>query len=111
MKNILYRDSFIPFKHIIRIMKLTFILLFIFISGIFASEVSSQTMRVSIDAKDISTRELMLEIEKQTDYLFVYNKDEVNLNRKVSIRATNQTVAEVLNKVLNQTDVIFAMEG
>lgn len=115
MKNILYGDSFIPFKphykHIFRIMKLTFILLFIFISGIFASEASSQTMRVSIDAKDISTQELMQEIEKQTDYLFVYNKDEVNLNRKVSIRATNQTVAEVLNKVFNQTDVIFAMEG
>ena len=115
MKNILYGDSFIPFKphykHIFRIMKLTFILLFIFISGIFASEALSQTMRVSIDAKDISTQELMQEIEKQTDYLFVYNKDEVNLNRKVSIRATNQTVAEVLNKVFNQTDVIFAMEG
>lgn len=53
----------------------------------------------------------MQEIEKQTDYLFVYNKNEVNLNRKVTIQATNQTVIEVLNKAFSQTDIAFAMEG
>ena len=115
MKNILYRDSFIPFKphykHILRIMKLAFVSIFIFASGIFATEATSQTAKVSIVANNISTQDLMLEIEKQTDYLFVYNENEVNLNRKVTIQATNQTVAEVLNKAFDQTDVIYAMEG
>lgn len=92
-------------------MKLTFISLFIFVSGVFAIEATSQTMRVSIVAKNISTQELMQEIEKQTDYLFVYNKNEVNLNRKVTVNATNKTVAEVLKKVFEQTDVVYAMEG
>lgn len=92
-------------------MKLAFVSIFIFASGIFATEATSQTAKVSIVAKNISTQDLMLEIEKQTDYLFVYNKNEVNLNRKVTIQATNQTVAEVLNKAFNQTDVIYAMEG
>ena len=76
MKNILYRDSFIPFKphykHILRIMKLAFVSIFIFASGIFATEATSQTAKVSIVANNISTQDLMLEIEKQTDYLFVY---------------------------------------
>ena len=92
-------------------MKLTLVYLFIFVSGIFAIEATSQTMRVSIVAKSISTQELMQEIEKQTDYLFVYNKNEVNINRKVTVNATNKTVAEVLKKVFEQTDVIYAMEG
>lgn len=92
-------------------MKLAFVSIFIFASGIFATEAASQTAKVSIVAKNISTQDLMLEIEKQTDYLFVYNANEVNLNRKVTIQATNQTVAEVLNKAFDQTDVIYAMEG
>lgn len=92
-------------------MKLVFVYLFIFVSGVFATEATSQTTRVSIVAKNISTEELMQEIEKQTDYLFVYNKNEVNLNRKVTIQANNQTVIEVLNKAFSQTDIAFAMEG
>lgn len=115
MNNILYRDSFIPrkshFKYISRIMKLIIVSLFIFASGIFASEATSQTTRISIVAKSISTEKLIQEIEKQTDYLFVYNRKDVNLARKVSVNAANQTVAEVLNNIFAQTDITYAMEG
>lgn len=92
-------------------MKLIFVSLFILVSGVFATGVSSQTARVSIVANNISTQDLIQEIEKQTDYLFVYNKNEVILDRKVDLDATNQTVAEVLNKAFYQTDIVYAMEG
>lgn len=92
-------------------MKLIFISLFIFVSGVFATEATSQTTRVSIVAENISTQELIQEIEKQTDYLFVYNKNEININRKITVNASNKTVAEVLKKVFEQTDVVYAMEG
>ena len=92
-------------------MKLAFVYLFIFVSGIFATEATSQTARVSIVANNISTEDLIQEIEKQTNYLFVYNKNEVNLNRTLTINATNKTVAEVLNNIFSQTDVIYAVEG
>lgn len=92
-------------------MRIAFVSLFVFASGIFATEAASQTAKVSIVAKNISTQDLMLQIENQTDYLFIYNKNEVNLNRKVTIQATNQTVAEVLDKAFNQTDIVYAMEG
>ena len=51
------------------------------------------------------------EIEKQTDYLFVYNVNEVNLKRNVKVNAQNKSVAEVLNKVFEGTDIYYAMEG
>lgn len=92
-------------------MKFAFVYLFIFISGIFATEAASQTMKVSIVAKNISTRDLMQEIEKQTDYLFVYKKDEINLQRKVTVNATDKTVAEVLNQAFGRTDIVYAVEG
>ncbi len=92
-------------------MKLAFVYLFILVSGIFATETASQTMKVSIIAKNISTEDLMQEIEKQTDYLFVYKKEEINLHRKVNVNATDKTVAEVLNQVFKQTDIVYAIEG
>lgn len=92
-------------------MKFAFVYLFIFISGIFATEAASQTMKISIVAKNISTRDLMQEIEKQTDYLFVYKKDEINLQRKVTVNATDKTVAEVLNQAFGRTDIVYAVEG
>lgn len=115
MKNILYQDSFVPFKthfkHFFRVMKLTVILLFFCISGLFATETAAQTASVSINVKNSSTKSVILEIEKQTDYLFVYNEKEVDLNRLVTLSASKKTVAEVLKKVFSQTDVVFIMEG
>lgn len=91
-------------------MKLTLIALFIFTAGIFAS-VHSQTMRVNINAHNVTTHTILNEIEKQTDYLFIYNTKEVDLNRKASVSGNNQTVAEVLAAIFNNTNVGYAMEG
>lgn len=55
----------------------------------------------------MSTGKVISEIEKQTDYLFVYNVNEVNLKRNVKVNAQNKSVAEVLNKVLKV--LIFIM--
>lgn len=92
-------------------MKLVLVSLFLLTTSLFAMDATSQIARVSIVANNIQTQDLLQEIEKQTDYLFVYNKNEVNLKKIVSINADNKTVAEVLNQVFSQTDVIYAMEG
>lgn len=59
----------------------------------------------------LNTGKVINEIEKQTDYLFVYNVNEVNLKRTVQVNAENKSVAEVLNKVFEGTDIYYAMEG
>lgn len=91
-------------------MKLTLITLFIFTTGLLAS-VHSQNMRVSIHLNNTKTQKVLEEIERQTDYLFIYNTREVDLNRKVSVNAKDQTVADVLYSVFNQTDISYAIEG
>lgn len=114
MEKLRNRES-VPYfksnKHLIRIMKLTFIALFICITGLFATEGSSQTTRVNISMHNVNTGDIIEEIEKQTDYLFLYASEEINLNQKASINAKNQTVAEVLNTILQNTDIVYAVEG
>ena len=111
MKNILYQESIVEIKHLFRMMRNTLLALFVFAGTAFATESYSQTMKVTVVADNMSTGKVISEIEKQTDYLFVYNVNEVNLKRNVKVNAQNKSVAEVLNKVFEGTDIYYAMEG
>lgn len=99
------------FKHIFRLMKLTSFFGVICVSSAFALNVNSQSLRVNIHANQKQAKEVIKQIEEQTDYLFVYNHDKVNLNNTVTIQANNETVAEVLNQMFAGTDIIYAMQG
>lgn len=111
MKNILYQDSIVEIKHLFRIMKLTVLSLFVFVGAAFALPSYSQSMRVTIAANNEPAAKVISEIEKQTDYLFVYNVEDVNLKRNVYVDAKDLPVAEVLNKLFKGTNVYYAMEG
>lgn len=111
MNYILYRQSILEIKHIFRIMKITVIALFTCIYSLLAVEASSQNVKVSIQANDFSILEVIREIEKQTDYLFVYDKNEVNINRHVSLNVTNEPVTDILNKIFEGTDVAYKLIG
>ena len=99
------------FKHIFRVMKLTSLFGILCVSSAFAVNVNSQSLRVNIQANQKQAKEVIKQIEEQTDYLFVYNHDKVNLNNTVTIQANNETVAEVLNQMFAGTDIIYAMQG
>ena len=111
MKNILYQESIVEIKHLFHIMRITALILFIFAGTAFATETYSQVMKVTVMADKISTGKVINEIEKQTDYLFVYNVNEVNLKRTVQVNAENKPVAEVLKEVFEGTNIYYAMEG
>lgn len=92
-------------------MRITVVALFTCIYTLFAVEADSQNAKVSIQANGFSIQEVMREIEKQTDYLFVYDKNEVNVNRKVSVNVNNESVSEVLNRVFEGTGVAYKVVG
>ncbi|GBU07793.1 SusC/RagA family TonB-linked outer membrane protein [Bacteroidales bacterium] len=114
MKNISERDKYALLKKtkpIFRLMKLAFLMLFLFITGSFANEAASQEAKVSIEAKASTFKEILSNIENQTEYLFVYNQTEIDLGKKMTISASNKTLAEVLNTIFQNTDIDYALEG
>lgn len=111
MNYILYRQFILEIKHIFRIMKITIVALFTCIYTLFAVEANSQNAKVSIQANGFSVQKVISEIEKQTDYLFVYDKNEVNVNRKVSVNVNNESVSEVLSKIFEGTGVTYKVVG
>ena len=51
------------------------------------------------------------EIEKQTDYLFVFNVKDINIKRNVKVNAKDKAVNEVLNDIFKDTGIRHAIEG
>ena len=92
-------------------MKITVITLFTCVYTLFAIEANSQNTKVSIQANGFSVQEVIGEIEKQTDYLFVYDKNEVNVNRKVSLNANNEFVSDILDEIFEGTNVTYKLVG
>ncbi len=92
-------------------MRITILFLFICIGGLFANHASSQVAKVTISANQVTTGKIIHEIEKQTDYLFVFNVNEVDLGKIVTLHVTKTSVAEVLNKLFENTDIYYAMMG
>lgn len=98
-------------QRIFKIMKLFFCFLLISVSTVFATDVYSQSAKVSVKVEGGHAKEVLRQIESQTDYLFVYNSNKINLNKKVSISVTDKTVSEVLDKVFSNMDINYVLEG
>ncbi|MFK2776723.1 TonB-dependent receptor [Bacteroides fragilis] len=92
-------------------MKMIVLFLFVFISGVFAGNANSQETKVSISKNNKPIREILGEIERQTDYLFVYSEKEVDVNQRKTVNVSQQRVADVLSSLFHSTNVGYAMEG
>ena len=76
----------------------------------FAGNAHSQSAKVSVNYTGVQLKEVLDAIEKQTDYLFVSNRD-VDLSASVSVQATDKPVSEVLDTVLKNTGLVYVQEG
>lgn len=96
--------------HTLRIMRLTACLLLLFTCFAFAGNTHSQNARVNLNKQQTSLKEVLDQIEQQTDYLFISNRD-VDMEQKVNIKAKNKPVKEVLDILFSNTGLTYAMEG
>jgi TonB-linked SusC/RagA family outer membrane protein len=90
-----------------KIMKLIALFLTIGISISYAGNSYSQTTTLSLKLKNKTVREVFTEIEKHSEYIFLYNKDTLNPERVVSISVEEETISEVLDKLFAGTNNIY----
>jgi TonB-linked SusC/RagA family outer membrane protein len=69
----------------------------------------SQTKRFNLNEKDISVKEILSLIEKQSEFRFFYEEDKLNVNEKLSISISNSTIEEVLDQLLSQTGIEYKL--
>ncbi len=111
MKNYLSGETFGSLKTLFKRMKATFLMLIMFCSSLYAINAKSQIAKVNISLKNASVLEVLETIEKQTNYLFVYNKKEVDLERKVNINVLNRSIDYVLSDILKDSGISYKKLG
>lgn len=82
---------------------------FLFMAYAFCSYAESShslNTRISINKSNVLLDEILSDIEYQTHYLFVYN-NEVDVDRKVSVRANYEPVSGILDNVLENTNICY----
>lgn len=92
-------------------MKITLFLLLFATFQAYSADGYSQSAKISIPRANLKVSELLSKIESQTDYLFVYNKKNVDTRRTVNVQADNKAVSEVLEEAFEGTGVKYVMEG
>ena len=93
----LFRNGWL--KKYFLIMRLTSLLILVLTLQLSAS-VWSQTTTMSVKLKNSTLQELFIQIEKNSNYRFFYNNDEIDVNQRISVDADEKTVGKILTAAL-----------
>jgi TonB-linked SusC/RagA family outer membrane protein len=88
-------------------MKLTIMFIMAGIIQVVAINSYSQTTRLTFELKSASVADVLKEIENQSEFYFAYDKDAINLDRKLDLTAKNLLVEEILDQLFRETNVKY----
>ena len=94
-----------------RMMKITVIVFLVLISQAFAIDSYSQRTRLSLDLNDVTVREVLNQIEDQSEFYFMYETNTVDVNRRVSIDVKNRLVTDILDELFEGTDIAYRINN
>lgn len=97
-------------NHFFKIMRLTLFMLFFSLFSLYAEEGNSQNALITINEQDAQLETVLDKIESQTDYLFIANSS-INLKQKISVKANNKPMNQVLDNVLASKGIQYTLEG
>ena len=100
---------FVTFKKTIKIMKLTVLMLTICLSQMVAATYA-QTAKLNVSAKNETLENVLKQIEKQSEFLFFYNLEEINKNEKISITKKNANIQDVLDAIAMKTGLKYTIK-
>ena len=87
-------------KRICRLLTLAIVL-----CALSAATARAQAPTVSVEAKDVTVKELLRRIEANSPYTFAYVDAEIDTTKHVSVNAENRTIESILSEVLPDTGV------
>ncbi len=91
-------------------MKTTLFLLLVTFLGSYAAESYSQATKLTLDIRNSSVKEILNEIENQSDFRFFYSV-AVNVERKTSISKKSKVIFDVLDELFQGTGVKYELRG
>ena len=90
--------------------KCTFVFVLFGILTAHASAYSQHEQRVTLEMKNVTLREVLLAIEQQTSFMFMYNKEDLDRAGRVSVQVRGNTIDEILAACLKDTGITYAIQ-
>lgn len=87
-------------------MKLTVLLIIIAVTQLSAS-LYSQNVKLSLELKNCTVKEVLQRIEAQSEFRFFFNEKFIDLNRKVSVSSKDKDVEQILDEVFSKTNISY----
>lgn len=91
-------------------MKLLLSLFFATLLQINAGLEGTRSQKITLDLKSATVLDVIREIETTTEYRFLYRKDQLDTSRKMDIRAKNEKLEQVLQKVFGNSGMTYKIE-
>lgn len=91
-------------------MKLTVLLLIFSVISVFANKTYSQAQVLTLNMQYSTVKEVLRNIEKQSEFVFMYSEKLIDVNRKVSVNVNNKKINEVLDELFAGTDVSYKVK-
>lgn len=99
----------ITLKRTIRIMKITVFMLIACLSQIVAATYA-QTTKLNVSAKEETLENVLKQIERQSEFLFFYNLEEVDKNEKISINKKDSNIKDILDAISSKTGLKYVIK-
>ncbi|MGV8091432.1 MAG: TonB-dependent receptor [Mangrovibacterium sp.] len=88
-------------------MKLTLVLFLFGFLNLMASESYSQLVKLNISLKNATVEQVLAGIEENSEFNFVYNRDVVDLQRKVDVNYKDAKISDILDDLFQDTNVKY----
>ncbi|MDD2284599.1 MAG: SusC/RagA family TonB-linked outer membrane protein [Paludibacter sp.] len=100
------------FKHVMKIMRISFSLLFFCIFFSQAAPGFSQETELSLHLRSASIIEVCEEIEKKSDFRFIFaGNDQTIFNKKIDLSTNSGNIEKILDTILSDTDLSYRIMG
>src|SRR5450759_3229725 len=96
-------------KKLIMELKIAFFIIVISVSNVFATPTYSQVAKVSLNMENKSLEQVMDEIESQSEFYFIFNQKQIDVNRVVNIQEDNKLIIDILPELFKGTNVNYAI--
>ena len=96
-------------KKLIMELKIAILIVVTCISNAIATPTYSQVAKVSLDMENSTLEKVMDEIERQSEFYFIFNQKQIDVNRVVDVKADNKLISDILPELFIGTNVNYAV--
>jgi TonB-dependent starch-binding outer membrane protein SusC len=82
-------------------LKIAIPLLLLSVTTLLADPTYSQTTKINLAMENKKLELVMDEIERQSEFYFIFNQKQIDVNRVISVRANNELIKNVFYRIFS----------